>query len=39
MAIRYLSKLGYVKALSFKLQSVEVSNVPEMQCHFLKLKK
>lgn len=30
MAIRYLSKLGYVKALSFKLQSAEVSNVPEM---------
>jgi len=39
MAIRYLSKLGYVKALSFKFQSAEVSIVPEMQCHLLKLKK
>lgn len=39
MAIRHLSKLGYVKALSFKLQSTEVSNMSEMQCHLLKLMK
>lgn len=40
MAIRHLSKLGYVKAPSFKLKSTEVSNtMPEMQCHLVKLKK
>lgn len=39
MAIRYLSKLGYGKAPSFKRQSAEVSNVPEVQCHLLRVKK
>lgn len=39
MAIRYLSKMGYVKAPSFKLRSTEVSNLPDVQCNLLKLKK
>lgn len=40
MAIRHLNKLGYGKAPSlFKRQSTEVSNVPEVQCHLLRVKK
>jgi len=36
IVIRHLRKLGYGKS---KLQSTEVSNIPEIQYHLLKVRK